>query len=338
MTISCGLVLQGGGALGAYEWGAVKALVKADFYPSVITGVSIGAINAAAIAGAPYGDISASLDRLWKTITIPTAPMLPVTQQYWLSAFGTPGFYKPRMDFMNALQWTSYCTATPMIKTLTHELDWERLNDDVLHRVCVTATNVGTGMSTRFSNVEHVLTPKHIMASGSLPPGFPGIEIDGQTYWDGGLFDNTPFRPLVDMLMLDEPTRMPIFVIDLFPDADAVPSNLAAVQARTMEIAYENRFWDDFGGPEGLKSYASMLRRLSLALPADSPIFKQEQFIRLMKYRALDNLFVVSAPHTAMSGGMDFSQNTLQRRHDIGYEAMDRYIKEHVFDGQVLVE
>lgn len=324
---ACGLVLQGGGALGAYEWGAVKALVKAGFEPKVITGVSIGAINTAAIAGAPKGDICASLDALWHTITIPTLPLIPEDKQFWLSAFGTPGFYTLRHDYFNVTHWTSLCDVSPMIATLEKLLDWKRLNDTSLHRVCVTSTNVRTGMSTRFSNIKTRLTPQHILASGSLPPGFPATEIDGEMYWDGGLFDNTPLRPMIESLTPEESTDLPIFVMDLFPDGDSIPQNLNQVKDRSMEIGFENRFWDDFGGPDGLLDYAKMLSDLDAALPATSAIKKLPQYKRMMEYRSLANLHVVTAPHQPMTGGMDFSKYTVTQRHDVGRDSMVEYLK-----------
>lgn len=324
---ACGLVLQGGGALGAYEWGAVKALVTAGFEPQVMSGVSIGGINAAAIAGAPNGDICASLDALWNTISIPQVPFLPQDKQFWLSAFGTPGFYKLRTDYFNAAQWTSLCDVSPMTGTLEKLLDWNRLNDTGLHRICVTATQVSSGTSTRFRNTDTRLTPQHIMASGSLPPGFPGTEIDGEIYWDGGLFDNTPLRPLIEMLTPEERTSLPIFVLDLFPNSDAIPKNLNQVKERSMEISFENRFWDDFGGHEKIPEYAAMLADLDAALPKNSPVRKSTQYTRLMEYQALANLQVVTAPHTPMTGGMDFSAYTVNQRHDVGYEAMNSHLQ-----------
>jgi NTE family protein len=323
----CGLVLQGGGALGAYEWGAVKALVTAGYEPKVVTGVSIGAINTAAIAGAPEGKISDSLDALWHTITIPKVPILPADQQFWLSAFRVPGFYGLRTDYIDALNWTSLCDVTPMINTLSTLLDWDRLNDKKLHRVCVTATNVRTGMSARFSNLTTKLTPHHILASGSLPPGFPGTEIDGEIYWDGGLFDNTPLRPLIEMLNHEEISTLPIFVMDLFPNGGSIPFNLNQVKERSMEISFENRFWDDFGGPEGLRDYATMLSEIESSLPAESQVRKRAQFKRMLEYKALSNLHVISAPHQPMSGGMDFSEYTVGIRHETGYAAMTEYLE-----------
>jgi NTE family protein len=325
-----GVVLQGGGALGAFEWGAVKRLVEHGFVPKVLTGVSIGAINTAAIAGARHGDIIHSLDTLWHEITIPTVPFLPPEHQAALAMFGNPRFYRLRTDLFNALSWTNLCDVSPMRETLARLCDFERLNDTRTNKVAFTATNVQTGQSARFSNLTTRLGPDHVLASGSLPPGFPMTEIDGQMHWDGGLFDNTPLRALVEMLSPEEAEHLPIFILDLFPESDAIPTNLLQVRDRMMEISFENRFWDDFGGPEGLKDHAAMLRALDRALPADSALRQQPAYRRMMEYRALANLHVVPAPHVPMTGGMDFSAYTVRDHHDRGYRAMSAYLAERV--------
>ena len=226
-----GLVLQGGGALGAYEYGAVTRLVELDWEPVVVTGVSIGAATAAAIAGARGGDICASLKRLWEAITLSPLPFWPAERQATLSIFGNPGFWHSRHDLYNYTKWTSLCDVSPMRKTLAKVCDFERLNDASKMRIAVTATNVQTGDQVSFSNyvanadaIHYVtpkikpvnLTPDHILASGSLPPGFPMTVIDGVPYWDGGLFDNTPIEILLDLLEHDEIDHLPIFIVNLF--------------------------------------------------------------------------------------------------------------------------
>ena len=150
-------------------------------------------------------------------------------------------------------------------------------------------------------------------------------EIDGQHYWDGGLFDNTPLRPLIEMLLPEEQGTMPIFILDLFPESDAIPSNLLEVRERMMKIGFENRFWDDFGGPDGLREYARMLGELDGQLPADAPVRATPAYQRMLRYRALGNLHVVPAPHVPMTGGMDFSSTARERR-ERGYASMDAYL------------
>jgi NTE family protein len=234
-----GLVLQGGGALGAYEYGVVTRLVELGLRPKAVTGVSIGAINAAAIAGAPHGQIAENLHRLWKAITLTQVPWLPEDRQATLSMFGNPNFYRSRADFYNLAQWTSLCDVSPMLATLDGICDFKLINDPTHMRFAVTATNIRTGGQVTFSNyfpdtarvtrddpnkIERdnqsshrtSITAKHVIASGSLPPGFPATEIDGEYYWDGGLFCNTPIEALLDLLNQDEVESLPIFVINLF--------------------------------------------------------------------------------------------------------------------------
>jgi NTE family protein len=323
---SVGLVLQGGGALGAYEYGAVSCLCEMGLKPIAVTGVSIGAINAAAIAGARNGDIVKSLKELWSSITIPQVPFMNEHMQEILSMFGTPNFYKLRTDVLNMQHWTSLCDVAPMRETLARICDFDQINNLNHMRFAVTATHVAEGTSARFSNYDTKITPDHILASGSLPPGFPMTQIDGKWYWDGGLFDNTPLRPMIDMLTPDEANWLPIIVIDLFPTSDAVPTNLIETKNRMMEISFENKFWDDFGGPDGLIAYAELLQNLDQELSPNSPLRNNQYFRHLMAYRCLKNLKVLRSRHVPMTGGMDFSQAGIQSRYESGYQAAKDFL------------
>src|SRR5262245_51346002 len=205
--IEVGLVLQGGGALGAYEFGAVIALLELmDAMVSAgrtarlvaVTGVSIGAINAACIVGATdRADARRRLRALWADLTLETPPIWWPTASSHLSLFGLPGFYAPRRDVWNALNWVSYYDTDPMLGTLAKYVDFVALNRSATLFV-VTAVNVATGALTRFRNRDHKnekkteIAPRHVMASGSLPPQFPAEPIGGASYWDGGVVDNTP--------------------------------------------------------------------------------------------------------------------------------------------------
>jgi NTE family protein len=336
-----GLVLQGGGGLGAYEYGAVTRLVELGWQPTVVTGVSIGAITAAAIAGARDGDICASLKRLWDAITLMPVPFIPPDRQATLSIFGNPHFWRSRSDYLAFPEWTSYCDVSPMHQTLSTICDFARLNDASKIRISVTATNVASGNQITFSNyvakpdaadvraskvLPITLTPDHILASGSLPPGFPMTVIEGVAYWDGGLFDNTPIEALLDLLVDPEIDQLPIFVVNLFPTGVTVPRNLFEVQERMLEISYENRFWAEYEGPDtGLGAFTDMLEALARELPPDSPVRAKEPFRRLQRMRALKNLKLIQADHAPMSGGSDFSAYGVRKRFDSGYAAVDAH-------------
>lgn len=323
-----GLVMQGGGALGAYEWGAVTRLCEAGYYPSIVTGVSIGAINAAAIAGARGGDIIGTLARLWAAITLAEMPFLPEPLQELMSAFGVQRFFKPRVDFYALHSWTCFCDTSPMRATLEEICDFAQINTPHHMRFAVTATNIATGTSKRFYNTETKIGPDHILASGSLPPGFPMTMVEGTAYWDGGIFDNTPLLPLIHLLTDEETQTLPIFIIDLFPPGtEALPTNMMELKSRLLELTYENRFWDDYGGPRGATEYAHMLDLLDRELPADSSVRRKHSFRRLLQRRCMKNLKIIPTEHAPMTGGMDFSAGGVRRRFQHGYAAVDRFLR-----------
>lgn len=322
-----GLVLQGGGALGAYEWGAVARLVEAGMRPVAVAGVSIGAINTAAIAGARDGDIVASLDRLWKAITLPETPWLPARAQAELSLFGNPRFFRPRMDVWAMPAWPSFYSVAPMFETLERIVDFDRLNDADLHKVAVAATRVRDGAGVGFSNTKERLDARHVMASGSLPPGFPMTEIDGEAYIDGGVFSNTPLDMLTEMLSEEQLDSLPIFVIDLFPAHDAVPRNLLESQNRMKEITYENRIEAEFGGAEELVEHGEMVRMLAEGTRKNAKLCKNPALERLLRQRAYANVRVIDAPHAPFSGDHDFSHGGVMQRHERGRAAVETWLQ-----------
>jgi NTE family protein len=339
-----GLVLQGGGALGAYEYGAVTRLVEYGWEPVAITGVSIGAATAAAIAGARGGDIRASLRNLWDEITLKPLPYWPPEMQATFSLFGNPGFWRARHDLHAYPQWTNIYDVSPMYQTLSQVCDFERLNDPSITRIAVTATNVRTGDQVSFSNftanpdAQHYITPRvsrvrltpdHIIASGSLPPGFPMTVIDGVPYWDGGLFDNTPIEPLLDLLEEDEIERLPIFIVNLFATHSNPPRNLREVQERMLEISFESRFLLAHADADGsLTEFTTMIEEIRRDLPHDSPVRAKQSFRRLSRFRALKNIKVIEAEHAPMTGGMDFSAHGVQTRYRSGAKAVDKLLSQ----------
>src|SRR5215470_6063627 len=200
--IEVGVVLQGGGALGAYECGALDALLEligqfeAQGRPIVlktVSGVSIGAVNGACVVGAAdHADARRRLAELWDDLALQSPSFWPWQARRDLSLFGLPGFYQPRIDLWAYPTWTHYYDNSPLLATLARHIDFVALNRSKTTFV-VTAVDVESGELKRFSN--HALngdpaveiTAKHIRASGSLPPQFPWTQIDRHIYWDGGL-------------------------------------------------------------------------------------------------------------------------------------------------------
>ena len=251
------LVLQGGGALGSYQAGAYQALCHFNFEPEWIAGISIGAINAAIIAGnAPEKRVQ-RLKEFWEMVSAPV-PWNPIakgdrgrslfneTSAALIATFGVPGFFQPR--FPPAPLWPqgspqalSYYDTTPLRATLERLVDFDRIND-LKTRLSVGAVSVTTGNFRYFDNfafkkLGKKIGPEHIMASGALPPGFPSIEIEGEHFWDGGISSNTPLDYVVEDLTED----LLIFQVDLFSARGPLPVSLLEAAEREKDIRFSSR-------------------------------------------------------------------------------------------------
>jgi NTE family protein len=244
------LVLQGGGALGSYQAGVFEALAEAHLCPDWVAGISIGAVNAAIIAGNPVGTRTRHLTEFWELVTsgvTAPAPMLgDGYRRRWNQlaaamtvAQGAPGFFKP--VWPPVTPWMkgpiAYYDTAPLKATLERLVDWDLLNDGPT-RVSVGAVNVETGNFRYFDNRIERLGPEHIMASGALPPGFPPVEIDGQYWWDGGLVSNTPLEYVLDV---EVEADLMIFQVDLFPSRGPLPQTISEVDERVKDIRFSSR-------------------------------------------------------------------------------------------------
>lgn len=255
------LVLQGGGALGAYQGGVVEALEDVRLRPDWVAGISIGALNAALIAGNPPERRVERLHAFWDRICQPPSWLatpqwfdrhgLPAAVQNSFSELaawralieGRPGFFRPRLPppFLQtspSVATASWYDTAPLKDTLEELADFDRINDTKAMRVSVGAVNVRTGNFVYFDNTTQQLRPEHFMASGALPPGFPAVQIDGEYYWDGGVVSNTPLFRVLN----EQPRRdMLVFQVDLWSARGEVPQDMASVADRTKEIQYSSR-------------------------------------------------------------------------------------------------
>jgi NTE family protein len=244
------LVLQGGGALGSYQAGVHEALAEGGYLPDWVAGISIGAINAALIAGNAPEHRVARLRAFWETVTAPSAfwpdlpgPAFALWRQHAAATaallFGQPGLFarwKPAAWLRHGCPASGYDTAA-LRGTLERLVDFDRINAGPT-RLSVGAVNVRTGALRYFDSAEMKLGPEHVMASAALPPGFPAITIDGEAYWDGGIVSNTPLEYVLSYY----PRRSTlVFQVDLFPGAGAVPTTLENVAERAKEIQYASR-------------------------------------------------------------------------------------------------
>jgi NTE family protein len=247
------LVLQGGGALGAYQAGVYEALAENGYVPDWVAGISIGALNAALIAGNPPERRVERLRAFWDMVSshLLAGPIVPGEQgRSWFNEasaslaamFGLPGFFEPRIPPalsypLGAPEALSIYRTAPLRGTIEELVDFDLLNSGAM-RISLGAVNIRSGNFVYFDSRDQTIGPEHIMASGALPPGFPPVEIDGEQYWDGGLVSNTPLQ-----YILDETPRpdMLVFQVDLFSAKGPMPRSLAEVSEREKEIRYSSR-------------------------------------------------------------------------------------------------
>ncbi|QFT33560.1 Patatin-like phospholipase [Labrenzia sp. THAF82] len=326
-----GLVLQGGGALGAYEAGAIKRIYELGYRPEILTGTSIGALNAAVLAAPLYGEAHETLLEMWDYLG--HEHPFPLFQHYntAYTSLGHPRFFKLHGTLFGMGRRPSIYDISPALETMQRYIDFDRLNAPDAPTVVVTATNVVSGEIERFSNRTHTLTPEHIMASGALPPSFPPIEIDGEHYWDGGIYDNTPIQSLVRILNEHETAHLPIFVIELFGALGDVPKDLGQSIDRMTELVYEDKFWKTFEGHDKAYEFAEMLWDLEQDLPEDSPLRERDTFKSLMRLRAISHIFTIPAERAALRNVIDFSPTTIGKRIESGYKSADYALDKNAF-------
>jgi len=276
------LVFQGGGALGAYQAGTYEALSAGGIEPNWIAGISIGAINAAIIAGNPPERRVAHLRKFWDLVssrlTLPplatdenSRKLFNETSAALVASTGAPGFFEPRLPpafFMppGTVQAISLYDTSPLRETLLELVDFDLLNSGKV-RFSIGAVEISSGNLNYFDNKHDEIRPEHVMASGALPPGFPPVEIDGKLYWDGGIVSNTPLQYVLDGGMPRQ--EVCIFQIDLFSARGQIPKTLFDVQAREKEIRYSSRTRLNTDFFKHVQSMRRAIRRLDNQIPDD---------------------------------------------------------------------
>jgi NTE family protein len=273
------LVLQGGGALGAYQAGAYEALSEKGYLPHWVTGISIGAINGAIIAGNPPERRVERLRAFWEQITegIAGKPLLDgdlargIFNEWSALASitsGVEGFYSPRVPPAWLQPWgtegaLSFYDTAPLRGTLERLIDFDLLNSKAV-RFSVGAANIRKGNSVYFDTEERRIGSQHIMASAALPPGFPPIDVDGEYYWDGGVLSNTPLEHLLDE---HANASMLVFQLDLFSARGTLPRNLLDVYERHKDILYSSRTRKNTNAARESQGLRQAVERLYEKLP-----------------------------------------------------------------------
>lgn len=331
------LVLQGGGALGAYQAGVYEALAERGVAPDWVAGVSIGAINASLIAGNPPERRVARLREFWEGVS--SHLLLQPPPGRWgddlrglynaasaaqVALFGVPGFFTPRLPpaplqapgTPGALSW--YDT-TPLIATLERLVDFDRINAAAgpgKVRLSVGAVDVASGNSVYFDSADPTcarpISAQHVLASGSLPPGFAPVTLDGHSYWDGGLVSNTPLQYVIDQPATDD---LLVFQVDLFSARGAVPRHLDEVAERAKDIQFASRTRLNTDLIAAQQRLAEAAQRLAAKLPpgfADDPDL--QALLNAGNCQAVTVMHLIhrSKLHALQSKDYEFSRQTVR--------------------------
>ena len=320
------LVLQGGGALGAYQAGVYEGLAEASIAPDWVAGVSIGAINAALIAGNLPEERVAKMREFWERVSsgnpflAPSVfdiarPVINRVSAASVAAFGVPGFFVPRIPSAllaadgSAGAMSIYDTA-PLMATLAELVNFKLIKQKLV-RLSVGAVEVQSGNSKYFDNVHDTIGPEHILASGSLPPGFPPVEIKGKLYWDGGIVSNTPL-----WYVLDDSPRMNALIlqVDLFSARGELPQNLDQVMERAKDIQYSSKTRFNTNRMKELEEMRDALGRVLAKLP---PALRKdvdvERLATACKRADISLIHLINRrySHSASSKDYEFSRATV---------------------------
>jgi len=344
------LLLQGGGALGAYQGGVYEALAEANIHPDWVAGISIGAINAAIIAGNPPESRVDRLREFWTQVTSSglwdwsvnpivdlargedARNLLNQMSANLAAAFGAAGFFsaRPLMPWLQpggTLAATSFYDTKHLKQTLERLVDFDRLNAGMT-RLSAGAVNVRTGNFVYFDTTNQKIAPEHVMASGALPPGFPAVEIDGEHYWDGGLVSNTPLQWVIESNPRRQDTLA--FQVDLWSSQGTVPRNLAEVATRHKEIQFSSRTRASTSQFKNVhrvqRAIAALLRRL----PGD---VEENDDLEILKSVASDKVYNIvqliyrARNYEGHSKDYEFSRLSMQDHWRAGYHDAIRTLR-----------
>jgi NTE family protein len=336
------LVLQGGGALGSYQAGIFEALAESRIEVDWIAGISIGAINAAIVAGNPPERRVERLRGFWELVSsgFTAMPAFPGEQARatfnevaagWVASVGVPGFFAPRMPpaFLyppGAPQALSLYDTGALKGTLERFVDFDRINGGET-RLSIGAVNLRSGNFVYFDNRHERIGPEHIMASGALPPGFPPVEIDGELYWDGGLVSNTPLDYVLDT---ERQRDLVIFQVDLFAAHGPVPRTLTEAAEREKDIRYSSRTRLNTDKNVEMRKARRAVRRLIEKLPAEMLADEDVGFLRRISHAnfiTLMQLIYRRKPYEGNSKDYEFSRATMLEHWQAGRNDVVRSLR-----------
>jgi len=325
------LVLQGGGALGAYQVGVYQALHEAGIEPDWVVGTSIGAINAGLIAGSPKAERMDRLTDFWKRVEHGRFLGSPLPNWFTQAArnmmaitSGVPAFFQPNpAAFFSShaplgAEQAGYYSVAPLGETLGELIDFERINSGPM-RLTVGASNVRTSEMTYFDSRDEALDLRHVMASGALPPAFPAVRIGEELYWDGGTLSNTPVEVVFD----DNPRRDSlVFAVHLWNPHGAEPETIWEVMNRQKDVQYSSRAASHIKRQRQLHRMRHVIAELAALVPPE--VRASNQFSELAGYGCTTRMHVVRLLAPALdyedhAKDIDFSPDGIRQRREAGY-------------------
>ena len=341
------LVLQGGGALGAYQGGVYQALAEANLHPDWVSGISIGAINSALIAGNPPEKRVERLREFWETVSTSPAgipyfrelkfedefahSILNQLRSFAILLFGAPGFFKLRQPppylypSMSPVAM-SYYDVTPLKPTLERMVDFDLINAGAT-RFSVGTVNIRSGNFVYFDNATHQIGPHHVIASGSLPPGFPATEIEGEFYWDGGLVSNTPLQWVLESSPRQDTL---VFQLDLWSARGELPRNLIEVELRQKEIRFSSRTRAAIDHFKKLQMARRTAAKLLKKLPKDLLQTPEAEMLAEYADEKVYNLIQLiyrAKNYEGCSKDYEFSRRTMEEHWTAGYNDAVRTLR-----------
>lgn len=333
------LVFQGGGALGAYQAGVYEALHDWKIEPDWVIGTSIGAINGAIIAGNAPEQRLARLKQFWNgvahrgSVAASWLPGFEAWARYWsIVTQGVPSFFTPRPASWASIHTrvgadlAAFYSTGPLRETLTALVDFEYLNDKAT-RLTVGTVNVSSGRMRYFTNRDTPMDVDHLMASAAFPPGFPSVRVEGESYWDGGIYSNTPLEAVLD----DHPRRNSvIFAVQLWPATGPEPESILQVMSRQRDIQYSSRAESHLERQKQIHRLRHVIRELGQHIPEAQRNTPEVQ--ELLGWGCGTTIQVLELDAPPLDGDdlnrdIDFSAGGIERRWAAGYEDTIRMLK-----------
>jgi NTE family protein len=334
------LVLQGGGALGAYQVGVYQALHESGIEPDWVIGTSIGAINASLIAGNEPGRRVQRLDEFWNQMQTSH----PGTSGWdWLGLShsldtmntvlrGIPNFFTPNLHALLGAQaalgaeGAAYYSTLPLRDTLLSLVDFDYLRT-CKTRMTVGAVNACSGKMRYFDTRDERLGVEHVMASGALPPAFGAVRIDGEPYWDGGIYSNTPIEAVLD----DKPRRDAlIFAVNVWHQTGPEPESIADVMSRQKDIQYASRADSHIARQKQIHRLRHVIRELHKHLPSAQqadPKVKELSAWGCGTTMHVAHLVAPRLPGEDSTKDIDFTPAGVRARREAGYADTLRMIE-----------